>query len=160
MLVAQSGPTLWDLMDCRPPGSSVHGIFHARILEWFAISFSRGSSQPRDQTWVSCTAGRFSTDGATREAPLSVIKIHLFVRLALQPCNGALQLYPVFYGNWRIWFVGTRSRQKNGFYSRYLNYFISLMKSTLVNWNTSLARALWPVHSYLLIHCEFWVLEH
>ena len=94
------------------------------------------------------------------KALLSVIKIHLFVRLALQLCNGALQLYPVFYGNWKIWFVGTRSRQKNGFYSRYLNYFISLMKSTLVNWNTSLARALWPVHSYLLIHCEFWVLEH
>jgi len=91
---------------------------------------------------------------------LSVIKIHLFVRLALQLCNGALQLHPVFYGNWRIWFVGTRSRQKNGFYSHYLNYFISLMKSRLVNWNTSLARALWPVHSYLLIHCEFWALEH
>ena len=69
VLVAQSCPTLWDPMDCSPPGSSVHGIFHARILEWFAISFSRGSSQPRDQTWVSCTAGRFFTDGATREAP-------------------------------------------------------------------------------------------
>ena len=91
---------------------------------------------------------------------LAVIKIHLFVRLALQLCNGALQLHPVFYGNWIIWFVGTRSRQKNGFYSHYLNYFISLMKSRLVNWNTSLARALWPVHSYLLVHCEFWALEH
>ena len=37
-------------MDCSPPGSSVHGIFQARILEWVAISFSRGSFQPRDQT--------------------------------------------------------------------------------------------------------------
>ena len=45
-------------MDCKLPGSSVHGIFQARVLEWVAISFSRGSSQPRDRTWVSCIAGR------------------------------------------------------------------------------------------------------
>ena len=44
---------LCDLMDCSPPGSSVHGIFQARVLEWGAISFSRGSPQPRDRTWVS-----------------------------------------------------------------------------------------------------------
>ena len=44
-----------------PPGSSVHGIFQARILEWIAIYFSRGSSQPRDRSWVSCIAGRFFT---------------------------------------------------------------------------------------------------
>ena len=48
-----------DLMDCNPPGSSVHGILQARILEWVAIPFSGGSSWPRDQTQVSCTAGRF-----------------------------------------------------------------------------------------------------
>ena len=47
-LVAQSNLTPCDLMDCSPPGSSVYGIFQARILEWVAISFSRGSSQPRD----------------------------------------------------------------------------------------------------------------
>ena len=51
--VAQSCPTLCDPMDCSPPGSSVHGIFQARELEWAAISFSRGSSRPRDRTWVS-----------------------------------------------------------------------------------------------------------
>ena len=50
-----------DPVDCSPPGSSVHGISQARILEWVAISFSRGSSQPRDQTQVSCIAGRFFT---------------------------------------------------------------------------------------------------
>ena len=50
--VAQSCPTLCDPMDCSIPGSSVHGIFQARVLEWVAISFSRGSSQPRDQTQV------------------------------------------------------------------------------------------------------------
>ena len=55
-------------MDCNPPGSSVIGIFQARILEWVAISFSRVSSRPRDWTRVSCTAGRFFTDWATREA--------------------------------------------------------------------------------------------
>ena len=51
--VAQSCPTLCDLMDCSLPGSSVHGIFQATVLEWIAISFSRGSSQPRDRTRVS-----------------------------------------------------------------------------------------------------------
>jgi len=50
--VAQSCPTLCDLMDCSLPGSSVHGIFQAIVLEWDAISFSRGSSQPRDRTPV------------------------------------------------------------------------------------------------------------
>ena len=53
VLVTQSCPTLWDPMDCSPPGSSVHGILQARILEWVAIPFSRGSSWPKDQTWVS-----------------------------------------------------------------------------------------------------------
>ena len=53
MKVAQSCPTLSDPMDCSLPGSSVHGIFQAIVLEWIAISFSRGSSQPWDRTWVS-----------------------------------------------------------------------------------------------------------
>ena len=48
-------------MDCSPPGSSVHGILQARILEWVAIPLSRGSSQPKDQTCVSCTVGGFFT---------------------------------------------------------------------------------------------------
>ena len=56
--VAQSCPTLSDPMDCSLPGSSIHGIFQARIPEWAAISFSRGSSQPRDRTRVSCIADR------------------------------------------------------------------------------------------------------
>ena len=59
--VAQSCPTLSDPMDCSLPGSSIHGIFQARVLEYGAISFSRGSSQPRDQTRVSHTAGRCFT---------------------------------------------------------------------------------------------------
>ena len=51
--VAQSCPTLCDPVDCSPPRSSVHGIFQARVLEWVVISFSRGSSWPRDRTQVS-----------------------------------------------------------------------------------------------------------
>ena len=57
--VAQSRPTLCDPMNCSPPDHSVHGILQARIPEWVAISFSRGSSLLRDQTQVSCIAGRF-----------------------------------------------------------------------------------------------------
>ena len=51
--VAQSYPTLCDPMDCNLPGSSIHGILQARVLEWVAISFSRGSSRTGDRTWVS-----------------------------------------------------------------------------------------------------------
>ena len=61
--VAQSCPTL-----CNPMEYTVHGILQARILEWVAFPFSRGSSQPRDRTQVSCIAGRFFTTRATREA--------------------------------------------------------------------------------------------
>ena len=73
-------------MDCCPPGPSVHGIFQARILEWVAISFSRRSSRPRDQTCVSCLAGRFFTYRThvsclvggffTSEPPFVNLKLH------------------------------------------------------------------------------------
>ena len=66
--VSQSCPTLCDPMDCSLPGSSVHGIFQARVLEWVAISFSRGSSWPGNWTQVSHIAGRRFTIWATREA--------------------------------------------------------------------------------------------
>ena len=62
MKVAQSCPTLCDPIVYSPLGSSVHGIFQARILEWVAIPFSRGSSQPRDWMLVSCIEGRFSSE--------------------------------------------------------------------------------------------------
>ena len=57
-------------MDCSLAGSSVHGILQVRILEWAAISFSRGSSHPRDWTQVSCIAGKFFANWAMREAPV------------------------------------------------------------------------------------------
>ena len=56
--VTQSCPALCSPADCKLPYSSVHGIFQARVLEWVAISFSRGSSQPRDRTQVSRIVGR------------------------------------------------------------------------------------------------------
>ena len=78
ILVVQHGPErtggalrqkrLKNIMDCSPPGSSVHGILQARILERADIPFSRRSSQPRDRTWASCTVGRFLSIWATREA--------------------------------------------------------------------------------------------
>ena len=61
MLITQLCPTLFDPMDCISPGSSVHGVLQARILDWVAIPFSRGSSLPRDQTQVSWIAGGFFT---------------------------------------------------------------------------------------------------
>ena len=60
--------TLCNPMDCSLSGSSVHGVFRARVLEWIDISFSRRSSWPRNRTWVSRIAGRRFTVWATREA--------------------------------------------------------------------------------------------
>ena len=65
---ARSCPILCDPMDCSLPSSSVHGIFQARILEWVAISFSRGSSLPRDQTCISCIGRRLLYHCAPWEA--------------------------------------------------------------------------------------------
>ena len=62
-----------DLVDCSPPGSSVHWILQARMLEWVAISSSRGSFQPRDWTQVSRIASRFFTIWATREAHIYMV---------------------------------------------------------------------------------------
>ena len=64
-------------MNSSQQGSSVHGIFQARILEWVAISFFRGSSQPRDRTQVSCIVGRRFTLWATREVTLTKILLKL-----------------------------------------------------------------------------------
>ena len=60
--------TLCDPINCSSPGSSVHGILQARILEWDDISFSRGSSWPRDWTLISCVVGRLFSVWATRDA--------------------------------------------------------------------------------------------
>ena len=83
MLVAQLCPTLCDPKDCSPPSFSVHGILQARTLEWVAMPSSRGSSQLREQTRVSCISGGFFTVWATREAP--VVLVSLFNPYVLPP---------------------------------------------------------------------------
>ena len=82
--VAQSCPTLCDPMDY-----TVHGILQARILEWVAFLFSRGSSQPRDRTQVSCIAGRSFTNWAMREVLWRNICSHFnyFLRIDFQKWN-------------------------------------------------------------------------
>ena len=69
-LVAESRLTLCNPMDCSLPSSSVIGIIQVRTLEWVAISFSRVSSQPRNQTRVFCIAGGFFSSWPTRGAPI------------------------------------------------------------------------------------------
>ena len=92
--VAQSCLTLCNPMNCSLPGSSNHGILQARILEWVAISFSRGSSQPRDRTRVSHIGGRRFNLEATREAPKARRKSLLYDKtwvppwsVPSRPCN-------------------------------------------------------------------------
>ena len=85
-LAAAAPLTLCNPMDCSPPGSSLHGNLQARILEWVASPFSRGSSWPRDQTWVSCIAGRCFTVWDIREAPRTLEWVVIpFFRGSSQP---------------------------------------------------------------------------
>ena len=79
VLVAQSCLTLCNSMNCTPPGFSVQGILQARILEWIAIPFSRGSSRPRDGTQVSWLAGEFFTTEALMRAWASYYSLFLFL---------------------------------------------------------------------------------
>ena len=81
----QSCLTLWNPMNCSPPGSSVHGILQARILEWAAIPSSKGSSQPRDWTHVSCIACEFFTpEPPGKLSPL--LRLYVLVRPSTH-CN-------------------------------------------------------------------------
>ena len=107
-------------MDCSPSGSSVHGIFQARVLEWVAVAFSRGPSWPRDRTQVSCIVGGFFTIWATREILHSqhtsvqmshICSAHSRVQLGAASVNGAvLQL------------------------NRFLSSFVSVILSSLCLW--------------------------
>ena len=77
-------------MVCSPLGSLVHGILQARILEWVAIPFSRGSSQPRDQTEVPCTEGWFFTIWATREAHIGRKQLTNILLIFSGPMEGVI----------------------------------------------------------------------
>ena len=105
MLVTQSCLTLCDHMDCSPPGSSVHGILQARILEWVANSSSRGSSWPRDWTHISCTEGRFFTIWSTREwASIPILRNSSCPLKAQQIETGIL---PAVKTSWQVELRGT-----------------------------------------------------
>ena len=87
-------------MDYSPSGSSVHGIFQARILEWVAIPFSRGSFRPRNWIPVSRTAGRFFTIWATQKAPwyiIEVLKLYVYVYLFLQALSMKTAFLPLIF---------------------------------------------------------------
>ena len=74
LLVAQLCPTLCDPVDCSPPGSSVHGILQTRILEWVAIPFSKGYSQPRDWTQVfRIVGGLFLPSEPLGKPPIAIV---------------------------------------------------------------------------------------
>ena len=85
--VTQLCPTPCNSMDYSSPGSSVHGIFQARTLEWVVVPFSRGSFQPRDQSYVSHTASRFFTVWATRETQEHELVAYPFSRGSFPPRN-------------------------------------------------------------------------
>ena len=93
----KSRQTLCDPMDCSPPGSSIHGILQARTLEWVAISFSRGSSWPRDRTRVSRVVGRCFTIWATREVHTYIwvyiyIYTSFFIFFSIMVCHRNLNI--------------------------------------------------------------------
>ena len=92
-LVTQLCPTLGDPMDCSPPGSSVHGIFQARILEWMAIPFSRGSSWPRGRAHVSRTGRQILYYCTTWEAPYVCMGTNTFF-LSLLHLEGLKTIKP------------------------------------------------------------------
>ena len=92
--VAQSCLALCDPMDCSPTGSSFHGILQARILEWVAISFSRGSSWPRGWTRVSCIFTIWATREALRRVTVLFIAffLHVYILAFLSTINKDLFL--------------------------------------------------------------------
>ena len=94
--VAQSCLTLCNPMDCSLQGSSIHGIFQARVLESVAISFSRGSSWLRDQTRVSCIVGRCFTIWATREVIYLRLLIFLLAILIPACASSSLASYSAY----------------------------------------------------------------
>ena len=94
-------------MDCSPPGSSVHEILQARILEWVAMPSSRGSSRPRDRTWAfcgSCTAGEFFSTESLGKPDLCLV----FPYDSIQPSS---LLHIFFYGLIHLKFISTHAYQ-------------------------------------------------
>ena len=122
--VAQSHLTLHNPMDCSPPGSSVHGIFQTRILEWVAISSSRGSSHPKDGTRVpliSSIGRQILYHCITREVPESphMIVIHISIKATvLYQTEHLMCLTRIFHGPERMqqYICRGESEMQRGFY--------------------------------------------
>ena len=106
-LVAKSCLTLCNPMDCSPPGSSVHGISQARVLVWVAISFSRGSSQPRDRTQVSYISRWILYHWATREA-------QELIGLPLNNGGRGEYIWPPGYLLWHLVGISCSTLKANG----------------------------------------------
>ena len=107
--IAQSCLTFCSSMDCSPPGSSVLGILQARILEWVAVPFSRGSSWPWDWTQVSCIAGRFFTIWATREALYMYVYLYMYIYAYAYKHTHThimVSLLSPFWGNSLMFYMG------------------------------------------------------
>ena len=103
-------------MDCSPPGSSIHGILQATILEWVAFSFSKESSWPRDQTQVSRIAGRCFKHWATRES----VKGDKQIWLEQSACVGKERLG--VGEKFELWLVGFKDGSEGeGLYFRQTN---------------------------------------
>ena len=122
-------------MVCSPPCSSVHGIPQARILEWVAIPFSRGSSQRRDQTGVFCIAGRVFTVWATREAPLyqqyhKGITFDEWVKADNYENNKSnINMHQTFCFNWKH--IGIHSLLEKGFFFEHEFTYFNFLKFCL-----------------------------
>ena len=119
-------------MDCSLLGSSIHGILQTRIMEWVAISFSRGSFWPRDRTWVSCIAGRFFMDWAVREA----------LKYVFSP-NVARH----YFQCWK--YTGEQDRQDHCFYNLYyLIWMLQVLVVTPRHHVGSYTYAAWTLQSW------------
>ena len=92
-LIAQSCLTLCDPLDCSPPGISVRGILQARILEWVAVSSSRGSSQPRDGTPVTCLGRRLGRDLGTSLGALKALGNSVVMKPPVRKPRGQSSLF-------------------------------------------------------------------
>ena len=148
--VAQLCLTLCDPMDCSLPGSSFHGIFQTKIVEWVAISFSRGSSQPKDRTQVSHIAGRCFNLWATRADPQK--QRRGYPKWISSPHRDRIQVSHIvgggFFTSWatteshklnrtsRMGFEPTRA-EHNGLAVHHLNYLATLSHSGIAikSWN-------------------------
>ena len=154
--VAQSCPTLCNPMDCGLQGSSVHVIFQARVLEWVAISSSRGSSWPRDWTQVYCIAGRCFTIRVTRElvwrflkrtknrTTISSVQSRSWVQLFATPWAAAHQTCLSITNSWS-WFKLSPSSQwcKSNISSSVVPFSPCLQPSTA-------ATNMWTISDWLL----------